>query len=72
MNRHEDARTTYGGALMVRCVRGLGWPATQAAETAGVSVRTVPGTPPKVWPGCSIAHRGRAVRRRGSPRAGRP
>jgi DNA-directed RNA polymerase specialized sigma24 family protein len=42
MNRHKNARTTpYGRSLMVRRVRELGWPATQAAEAAGVSVRTV-------------------------------
>jgi hypothetical protein len=42
MNRHKNARTTfYGRALMVRRVHELGWPAPQAAEAAGVSVRTV-------------------------------
>ena len=42
MNRHKNARTTpYGRALMVRRVRELGWSAGQAAEAAGVSVRTV-------------------------------
>jgi hypothetical protein len=42
MNRHKNARTTpYGRALMVQRVRELGWSATQAAEAAGVSVRTV-------------------------------
>jgi transposase len=37
MNRDKNARR----ALMVRRVRELGWPATQAAEAAGVSERTV-------------------------------
>ena len=37
MNRDKNAC----GAPMVRRVRELGWPATQAAEAAGVSARTV-------------------------------
>ena len=42
MNRHKNARTTpYGRALTVRRVRELGWTAAEAADAAGVSVRTV-------------------------------
>ena len=77
MNRHKNARTTpYGRALMVRRVRELGWSAARAAEAAGVAcARCANGSPvtaARVQPGCSIARRGRAARRRGSPRAGRP
>ena len=42
MSTHKNARTTpFGRALMVRRVLDEGWTAKAAAESAGVSVRTV-------------------------------